>query len=142
MDSHTLLRAFNDHFEEFMDDVLRVFPGDAECIRARAALRAMRKANPSLIIRAFGERVCKPYRSQIRAGELAFFVDKDYRADVQAASFASPALSKIEALRAPIRAMGEADKKAVIKYMQNLLRLVDMYQESKKVKHEASLPQK
>ena len=132
MDSHALLRAFNDHFEEFMDDVLRVFPDDAECNRASAALRAMRRANPGLIIRVFGDRVCEPYRSEISAGELAFFVDKDYRNDVQAASFASPALSKIEALRAPIRAMGEADKKAVIKYMQNLLRLVDMYQESKK----------
>ena len=132
MDSHALLRAFNDHFEEFLDDILRVFPEDPECIRASRALRAMRKANPKLILTGFGERVCEPYRNEIEGGSISFFIDKDYVSDMRSTAIASPALAKIEALRAPIRAMDDKDKQAVIKYMQNLLRLVDLYRASKK----------
>ena len=28
MDKHSILRAFNEHFFEFMQDIIRVFPND------------------------------------------------------------------------------------------------------------------
>ena len=129
MDHHVALRAFNDHFDEFVQDILRVFPNDRECKTASVALRALRKANPRLILTVFGESVCVPYKNEIIAGDISFFVNKDYRDDMKFKGDVNTAvLDKIDKIRRPISQMSEEDKQSVIKYLQNLQQLVFLYQ--------------
>ena len=121
-----ILSAFNNHFTEFVDDVRRVFPDDVDIATAANALAKLRKANPKIIIMAFKQYVSLPYKKEIEAGELNFFISKDYSQDVGGES-ASLILSKIDLLRKPVSEMNDSEQKKVIKYIQNLTKLADMY---------------
>ncbi len=121
-----ILTAFNNHFTEFVDDVKRVFPEDVEIATAASVLSQLRKANPKIILLSFKTWVCSPYKKEIKAGELDFFINKDYSKDVGGDS-ASIILQKIDTLRKPIAEMNDKDQKKVIKYIQNLSKLADMY---------------
>ena len=57
MDNRQIMKAFNDHFVEFLDDIQRVFPDDADIATVKNSLIAMRKANPRLIMATFKKSV-------------------------------------------------------------------------------------
>tara|TARA_B100000282_G_scaffold205548_1_gene150930 strand:- start:2516 stop:2893 length:378 start_codon:yes stop_codon:yes gene_type:complete len=121
-----ILSAFNNHFTEFVEDIKRVFPDDIDIATAANALAKLRKANPKMIIMAFKQFVSLPYKKEIEAGEIEFFINKDYSQDVGGDS-ASLILSKIDLLRKPVSEMNENEQKKVIKYIQNLTKLADLY---------------
>ena len=52
MDKSQILKGFNEHFTEFVEDIERVFPDDNDIATVKAAFVQMRKANPKLIIKA------------------------------------------------------------------------------------------
>ena len=56
MDSRTILKTFNDHFEEFVNDVVNM-PDNKDVLTTRTALTTIRKANPKLIIKCWKEYV-------------------------------------------------------------------------------------
>lgn len=121
-----ILSAFNDHFTEFVDDIKRVFPNDVDIATAANALAKLRKANPKIIIMAFKQFVSSPYKKEIESGEIEFFINKDYSQDIGGDS-ASLILSKIDLLRKPVSEMNESEQEKVIKYLQNLTKLADLY---------------
>ena len=123
----SILTAFNNHFEEFLNDVVRVFPDDIDIATAATALGKLRKANPRLVILTFKEHVKAPYGEQISEGNLDFFLEKDYTKDVEGSSQASAILDKIDKIKDPINNMEEEEKAKVLKYMQNLCKLCDLY---------------
>lgn len=128
MNKSRYLKTFNDHFEEFIDDVLRVFPYDKDIITCKHALIKMRKMNPKIIMTCFNESVNIPYRSKIDKGDISFFVDKDYNKDMYFDNDLDKiVLDKIDLLREPIRNMCDDDKKSVLKYLSNLTKLCDLY---------------
>lgn len=121
MNNH-YLQAFNNHFEEFIDDVLRVFPDDKEIAVASNALKKMRKANPKLIINVFFEHIKKPYGNQIMENNIEFFLEKDYSNDVS-----NDILMKVNSIKGPISHMSSDEQQKVVKYLQNLCKLCDLY---------------
>lgn len=123
----SVLTAFNNHFEELLNDVVRVFPDDMEIATAAKALGKLRKANPRLIILTFKEHVRIPYGSQIAEGNLDFFLEKDYAQDLEGSSQASVILSKIDKIKEPIRNMEPEEKAKVLGYMKNLCQICDLY---------------
>ena len=127
MDSRQVMKAFNDHFVEFLDDIRRVFPDDADIATVRNSLIAMRKANPKLIISAFKDSVSEVYHNEIDRGDLEFFINKDYGADMGAGGVSNAVLEKIDCLREPVRQMNKNDQDKAIKYIQNLTKLCDLY---------------
>lgn len=127
MDKHSILRAFNEHFSEFMQDVIRVFPNDNNLQACKLAIEKMRKANPKLIMTAFTQEFVNKYRDQISNNNLDFFINNDYSDDLKNASNSSLILEKINMLRDPIRNMNDTDKDKTTQYMQNLMKLSDLY---------------
>lgn len=123
----SILTAFNNHFEEFLNDVVKVFPDDMEIATAATALGKLRKANPRLIIMTFKEHVKAPYGFQIDEGNLDFFLEKDYTQDVEGSAQANAILDKIDKIKDPIRNMDHEEKAKVLKYMQNLCKLCELY---------------
>ena len=79
----SLVKTFNDHFMEFIDDVLVVFPSNMEIILARTTLLGIKKINPSLLIRYWYDYVNVPYKENIDNGDIDFFIEKDYSQDVK-----------------------------------------------------------
>ena len=47
MDRSSLVKAFNDHFEEFLDDVKAVIPDDEDIEAAQSGLKKLRRQIPS-----------------------------------------------------------------------------------------------
>lgn len=124
MDSKQILTAFNNHFLELVNDVQVVFPDDLDIATIHNAFNKMRKANPRLIMSAFKEYVAGPYRSEIDKSDIEFFISKDYKQELKNNN---AILEKIDCLREPIRAMNKEEQQKVIKYMQNLCKLCDLY---------------
>jgi len=127
MDKKSILRAFNEHFLEFMQDVIRVFPNDNNLYACKMAIDNMRKANPKLLLVTFSNEFSNKYREQINNNNIDFFINNNYSDAVRNAESASIILDKINLLREPIRNMDESDKNKTIQYIQNLTKLSDMY---------------
>ena len=121
-----ILTAFNDHFLEFLNDVQSVFPEDTDVLSAKNALIAIRKANPKMIVKIWKAYIANKYREEITAGNIGFFISKDYSSDVATAAGSDKIMESIDRLREPIKNMGPENQEKVMKYIQNLTKLADM----------------
>jgi hypothetical protein len=124
--SNNILTAFNDHFFEFLNDVQNVFPEDADILTARNALSTVRKANPKMIVKIWNAFIVGKYKGEIEAGNIEFFINKDYSTDVSAASNSDKIMESINRLREPIKNMSPDNQDKVMKYIQNLTKLAEL----------------
>ena len=123
---NNILTAFNDHFIEFVSDIQCVFPNDPDILATKNALSAIRKANPKMIVKIWNSFVVGKYKSEIEAGNIGFFINKDYASDVSAAANSDKIMESINRLREPIRQMTPEDQAKTMKYIQNLTKLAAM----------------
>ena len=123
---NNILTAFNDHFIEFVSDIQSVFPNDPDILATKNALSAIRKANPKMIVKIWNSFVVGKYKSEIEAGNIGFFINKDYAGDVSAAANSDKIMESINRLREPIRQMTPEDQAKTMKYIQNLTKLAAM----------------
>jgi len=130
MTTPTLLTAFNDHFMEFVNDIHDVFPNDVDILSAKNSFSMIRKMNPKLLIKSWDSLVVGKYQSAIEAGDLSFFMNKDYTSDLQDVPNnpnAERITSAIDRLRAPIKSMSADNQAKIIKYIQNLTKISSLY---------------
>ena len=125
-DKGLILKGFNEHFSEFISDVQQVFPNDVDLLATKNALIALRKANPKMIIDVWYRNITVPYGNEIDNSNMDFFINKDYKNDIRMKN-TDQILSKIEALKQPIREMGDENQKKTMKYIQNLSKLSKLY---------------
>ena len=126
-DKTSLLKIFNDHFIEFIEDIVRVFPNDNDLMVAKNSLILMKKANPKLIIQVFYHNVYLKYNHKFEENNLDYFIDKDYQDDLTECNNAEKIIQCIDRLRNSIRMMNPDDKQKTIKYLQNLCKLSNSY---------------
>jgi hypothetical protein len=123
---NNILTAFNDHFIDFVSDIQSVFPEDPDILATKTALTAVRKANPKMIVKIWNAYVVGKYKSEIEAGNIDFFINKDYASDVSSASNSDKIMDSINRLREPIRQMTPESQAKTMKYIQNLTKLSAM----------------
>jgi len=123
---NNILTAFNDHFLDFVNDVQAVFPEDTDILSAKNSLIAIRKANPKMIIKIWNTFIVGKYKSEIEAGDLDFFMNKDYSNDLVVSQNSDKIMESINRLREPIRNMGPDNQAKVLKYIQNLTKLAEL----------------
>jgi hypothetical protein len=123
---NNILTAFNDHFLEFVNDVQAVFPEDADILSAKNSLITIRKANPKMIVKIWNTFIVGKYKAEIEAGDLDFFMNKDYSADLSVSQNNDKIMESINRLRDPIRNMGPDNQAKVLKYIQNLTKLAEL----------------
>lgn len=121
-----ILTAFNDHFMDFVSDIQSVFPNDPDILATKTALSAVRKANPKMIAKIWNAYVVGKYKSEIEAGNIDFFINKDYSGDVSSASNSDKIMDSINRLREPIKQMTPENQAKTMKYIQNLTKLSGM----------------
>ena len=126
-DKKLILKTFNDQFGEFMNDISVMFPGDVDIRSSKMSLGLMRKANPKLLIGVWDMYISSKYAKEIDDGDLAFFMQKDYTEDMTDMANAQQVLLAINRLRDPIRRMDESNQAKVVKYLQNLKKLCQLY---------------
>tara|TARA_B100000925_G_scaffold70234_1_gene48651 strand:+ start:1711 stop:2100 length:390 start_codon:yes stop_codon:yes gene_type:complete len=122
-----VLKGFNDHFMEFVEDIERVFPDDNDISTVKNSFMELRKANPKIIIKVFKEQFLDLYSSEIENGNIDFFINKDYKKDIGNMADSEYILKKIDLLRDPVKNMQKSDQEKVIKYIQNLSKLCGVY---------------
>jgi hypothetical protein len=121
-----ILTIFNDHFVEFITDIHNVFPEDTDILTAKNSLIAIRKANPKLIVKIWVKYVATPYQERILAGDVNFFIEKDYANDLTRSGNADQIMECIDRLRNPVKQMNAENQQKTMKYIQNLCKLAHM----------------
>ena len=116
----SLLGAFNNHFIEFLEDIQNIFPKDRDVKTAITALTLLKKANPRCIVLIWKEHIGIPYKSEIEAGDISFFVDKDYTSVIfntngYNSNKSNKILESVDRLRIPVRNMGADNQKKAMK---------------------------
>lgn len=127
MEKTDLLSAFNNHFIDYLDDIERIFPEDMDIKTAINYLKTIRKMNPKLIIRIWKNYICDPYREPITNGDINFFMNKNFNEDVKYLDSQKEILDKIESIKKITMQMGDDNLKKNLQYIQNLLKLCDLY---------------
>jgi hypothetical protein len=125
-----ILVAFNDHFAEFLTDISKVFPKNADILTAKNSLTMIRKANPKIIVGIWYSHIVLKYKNMIEEGDIRFFIDKNYSEDLNDASNADKIVEAIDRLRLPIKMMSNDDQGKTMKYIQNLSKLAEIYHAS------------
>ena len=121
-------RTFNDEFMKFVNEVQSLFPDDKFIEKSRDGLELLKKTNPKLVIKIWKEYIVDCYISEIEKGELDFFINKDYRNDInQAISDSNNIIKSIDRLREPVRNMGASNQATAMKYIQQLSKLCQLY---------------
>jgi hypothetical protein len=123
----TILNAFNDHFMEFVGDIINVFPDNTDLVSAKNSFVLIRKANPKLIIKIWKSYVVDKYSAEIDLGNISFFIDKDYANDLTNAENSDKIIEAINRLRNPVKMMSEESQQKSMKYIQNLKKLSILY---------------
>lgn len=126
-DKSLLLRTFNNHFVEFLKDILLVFPDNTDIKSGLNSFEMFSKFNPSLVIKAWYTKVFIPYSEVIDRGDISFFLEKDYSEDLSVVSNANEIINIIDKMRGPIKEMNDASKQHTTQYIQNLSRLSHLY---------------
>jgi hypothetical protein len=123
----TILSAFNNHFIEFVDDIMSIFPDDKDIVMARNSFILIKKANPKLIIKIWNTYVVSKYQDKIDSGDVSFFIEKDYSSDLTNADNPDKIIEAIDRLRNPVKLMNPEDQQKTMQYMQNLTKLSNIY---------------
>lgn len=126
-DKSAVIKAFNNHFFEFLDEVIQIIPENVDVKVARNSFDTIRQANPTLIVKAWYLYVHKPYSEIIESGDIRFFFDKDYTSDLRNIQQQGRVMETIDKIRAPIRNMSPENIAHTAKYIQNLGKLSVIY---------------
>jgi hypothetical protein len=127
VDKSTLLRTFNTHLFEFLDDIIGIFPNNTELQIAKTSFQTIKRANPTAIAKVWYSYVYAPYRNVIDSGDIQFFFQKDYSEDLSILQNSNEIIKMIDTLREPVSKMSETEKGFTMKYIQNLSKLSMMY---------------
>jgi len=128
MDKTTILKAFNNQFEEFLEDVEVLFPDNNDIKTTKTGLTMLRKANPKMIVSVWYRHICIKYEEEIEKENLEYFLTKDYSSDLNMdEGAANKVLDGIDKIREPLRHLDEENKKKAIQYLKNLNQLSKIY---------------
>jgi hypothetical protein len=123
----TILKGFNKHLFEFLDDIIHIFPEKKDIQDAKQALSLLKQANPVLLIRCWHKYITSKYSDMINNGSIDFFFNKDYKEDLQNMANPDKVLGVIDTLREPVSQLSNNSKDMAMKYIQNLSKLSSMY---------------
>lgn len=122
----SLLKAFNNHLIEFLDDVIRIFPTNLDIKTGKTFAESLKKANPKRLIILWKECITDLYDKQVEDGDLTFFMNKNYSSDL-GANNSDKGTQLIEDIRNLVKTTSEENQKKAMKYIQNLTKLCKIY---------------
>jgi hypothetical protein len=78
-------------------------------------------------VKVWHKYVYMPYHDVIAMGNIDYFLEKDYQADLVNVNNPNRVLEVIDTLRGPLKSMSDVNKKHSTKYIQNLCKMSKMY---------------
>ena len=126
-DKSTILKLFNEHFFEFMDELSIIFPENLDIVASINLFKLTKSANVTLLIKIWYTYVESPYGDILRQDNLDYFLDKDYKDDLVNLPNAANALRGIDMLRKPIKETSQVNKEHSLNYIKNLCKMSVVY---------------
>ena len=126
-DKSSINKAFNTLLFSFVDDIITIFPEQEDIATAKTSMMSFKQMNPSILIKSWYKMVYMPYANVIDAGDVSFFFDKDYSADLQNVPNGKELMKMIDKVRGPIRSMDETNRGHCAEYVLKLSKLSEMY---------------
>tara|TARA_B100001142_G_scaffold324783_1_gene377122 strand:- start:344 stop:721 length:378 start_codon:yes stop_codon:yes gene_type:complete len=120
----SVLKAFNNHLLEFIEDVIRIFPNNLDIKTGKTFIEGVKRVNPKKIITYWRDNILALYEKEILEEDITFFVNKDYRNDI---GTESQTLKVLEDIRVLVRGTTKENKEKAMKYLQNLTKLCKIY---------------
>lgn len=120
-----LLKVFNNHLVEFLDDVITIFPENTDIQTGRTFIVGIKKVNPRKIIETWKTYINDKYIDEIDKGDWEFFINKDYTQDLQYTS--SNVVNIINDVKIQLRDTSSENKQKALKYVQNLCKICNLY---------------
>ena len=133
VDKSTLLKAFNGQLEEFLEDIVILFPENRDIKTSKTALVMMKQANPKMLLSVWYRYIYVKYAEQIEEENIDYFLDKDYTQDVakldnnSGSGSGSSVIESINKLKGPLRELNEENTMKCLQYLKNLNNLSNMY---------------
>lgn len=127
MNKSDILSGFNNHLNELLESLIEVLPDNTELKTAYTSITTLRKANPRLIIPIWKTYVLDKYETNIMAGNLEYFLNKDYTEDVKDTGNAVTVLEKINVVKKTIKTLDKDNLDKTVLYLQNLTKLCKVY---------------
>lgn len=124
----SICKAFNTHFQEFIDDVLRILPNNKDIKTAKFYISTVAKINPTLLIKGWREYVTDQYESDIENCDFSFFLEKNYNNDLTEFNDGNKILNAINLIKHQSRLMSDKNKINITKYIKNLTKLSKLYE--------------
>ena len=126
-DTSTILRGFNNHLFEFLDDIISIFPENSDLKTAKTFFEFTKKGNVTILIKMWHEFVYKPYGVLLEQGELDHFITKDYSSDLVYMTNSKDILDAIDKIRKPLNNLSDDSKTICLNYLNNLNKLSNAY---------------
>ena len=120
----SLLKAFNNHLLEFIEDVVRIFPENLDIKTGKTFIEGVKRVNPKKIITYWRDNILKLYETEITKGDITFFINKDYKNDI---GTETQSLKVLEDIRNLVRNTSQENKDKAMKYIQNLTKICKLY---------------
>jgi len=114
-----LVDAFFNTYEDFMNQMIAVYPDDRDFPLYKSGLSMFRRVNPAMIVAKTWKWVSR-YEAQIAKRDEAFFMEYDY---TEVTEGEEPLEQTIEKLRAMWRDLNEHNRKVVWDYVNLIMEL-------------------
>lgn len=122
-----ILRAFLNHFDEFILDINKVIPNETLIKKVEMYFNTMKKINPKRLLMAWKTCIVEPYRKEIDEGNINFFLTKNYKEDLTWVDKKHDVEGAVNFMFSKISIMHIEDHQKAMKYVQNLTKISDLY---------------
>ncbi len=125
----SLLKVFNNHLLEFLNDVKGVVRNQADLKSAIFFINTTKSLNAKMFIQGWYIYIYQKYLQEINKGDFSFFLNKDYSNDVNSteAQDSNKVLEIINTVRKEMSNLNTVEQEKVMKYAQNLSKICGMY---------------
>lgn len=114
-----LVDAFFNTYEDFMNQMIAVYPDDRDFPLYKSGLSMFRRVNPAIIVGKTWKWVSK-FEGQIAARDERFFLEYDYSSDTEGEE---PLEQTLEKLRSMWKELNEHNRKVVWDYVNLIMEL-------------------
>ena len=121
-----ILSTFIKQLDECLEDISNTYTEDSRFLKCKLYFNTIKHSNPRILITTWKTMINDKYRDQIDAGDVNYFIEKDYKEDAPE-HYNSTVDNAIHDLRIMIRKMTPENTITSMKYIQNLCKLGDLY---------------
>jgi len=124
-----LVKVFNEHLIEFLDDVITIFPENTDIQTGRTFIIGIKKVNPKKIIKSWKMYINDKYIEEIDKNNMDFFINKDYTQDLQYTT--GNVNNIINNVKKLLLKTSQENKDKSLKYVKNLCKICNLYYANK-----------